>query len=119
MLTLLAALAVSAAPFKLTLTAPTHTPKAGSRWSYSVHIADAAGKPIRGYITAQVVDPFGGAHAVEFGSTTKPIVNVRFTGTFRDFVDWPSESRGFRLNFRVTVASGGKAMRVNYWIKPR
>jgi hypothetical protein len=114
---LLAALALL--PFHLTLTAPTHTPKVNARWNYSVHAVDARGKSTRGYITAQVVDPFGGVHAVLYGASSKPVTNRPFTGTFRDFVQWPPESKGFKLTFRVTVASGGKAVRVTYWVKPR
>lgn len=119
MAALLAALALAAPPFKVTLTAPTHTPRVDARWNYAVQAFDLAGKPLRGRITAQVVDPFGGVHPVEFGSSTRKVTNLQFTGTFRDYVEWPSESRGFRLTFRVTVASGGKAVRVTYWVKPR
>ena len=119
MAALLAVLALAAPPFHLTLTAPTHTPKVDARWSYTVHATDLAGKPLQARITAQVVDPFGGVHPVEYGASTKKITNIRFTGTFRDYVEWPSESRGFRLTFRVTVASGGKAVRTTYWVKPR
>jgi hypothetical protein len=118
MAVLLAALAL--APFHLTLTAPTHTPKVNARWSYSVRASDRSGKPLHARITAQVVDPFGGVHPVEYGnSTTKTVTNRPFTGTFRDFVQWPPESKGFRLTFRVTVTSAGKAVRVTYWVKPR
>jgi len=116
---LLAAALVAAAPFKVTLTAPTHTPKATARWVYSVRATDAKGRLVKGQITVQIVDPFGGAHPVQFGRTTRNIVNFPFRGTFRDFVQWPAESRGFKLTFRVTVKSGGKAVRTNYWIKPR
>jgi hypothetical protein len=119
MVALLAALALAAPPFKVTLTAPTHTPKIGARWNYVVQASDLAGKPLRAYVTAQVVDPFGGVHPVEYGSSTKKVTNIRFTGTFRDYVEWPSEARGFKLTFRVTVTSGGKAVRLTYWIKPR
>lgn len=115
---LVTALAI-AAPFRVALTAPTHTPKVNARWNYTVHATDLAGKPLRARITAQVVDPFGGVHPVQFGTTTKNIVNFRFTGSFHDFVQWPSEARSFRLTFRVTVTSGGKAVRRSYWIRPR
>jgi hypothetical protein len=115
---LVAALA-AAAPFTATLAAPTHTPKVNARWDYAVRALDDEGKPLRGRITVQIADPFGGVHPVQFGTSTRNIVNLRFRGTFRDYVQWPPESRGFRLTFRVTVTSGGKAVRVNYWIKPR
>ena len=115
----LAALALASSPFKVTLTAPTHTPRVDVRWTYVVRAHDLAGKPLRARVTAQVVDPFGGVHPVEYGASTRKITNILFTGRFSDYVEWPSESRGFRLTFRVTVASGGKAVRLTYWVKPR
>ena len=116
---LLAAALVAAAPFNVTLTAPTHTPKASARWAYTVRATDQKGHVVRGRITVQVVDPFGGVHPAQVGRTTKNIVNLPFRGTFRDFVEWPAESRGFKLTFRVTVTSGGKAVRTTYWVRPR
>ena len=115
---LLAAVAL-AAPFKVSLDASTHTPKVNLRWNYSVRAVDGTGSPLRARVTVQIVDPFGGVHPVEFGRTRKNIANVRFTGMFSDFVKWPPESRGFRLSFRVTVTSGGRAVRRTYWVKPR
>ena len=116
---LVVALALAAPPFAVELKAPTHTPRVDTRWYYSVRAVDGAGKPLSGRVTVQVVDPFGGVHPVEFGSSKKLVVNFRFRGTFRDYVRWPPESRGFRLTFRVTVSSGGRARRVAYWVKPR
>ena len=118
MLALAAALIVLT-PFKVSLEAPTHRPKVNARWFYTVKAVDSSGKPLKGRLTVQVVDPFGGVHPVEFGNTQRNIVNFRFTGRFRDYVKWPAESRGFRLRFRVTVTSGGRAVRLTYWIKPR
>lgn len=118
MLALVAAL-IALTPFKVSLDAPTHTPKVNARWAYTVKAVSRSGDPLRGRLTVQIVDPFGGVHPVEFGNTHRKIVNFRFTGTFRDFVKWPAESRGFRLTFRVTVTSGGKAARLTYWIRPR
>jgi len=119
MAVLLAALAALAVPFKVTFTAPTHAPKVNERWNYSVRAVDAGGKPLRARLSAQVVDPFGGVHPVEFGASTKNVVNIPFTGTFRDYVKWPPESKGFRLRFRVSVRSSGKVVRLTYWIRPR
>src|SRR5437870_1063852 len=103
MVTAFAAALLAAAPFHVSLTAPTHTPKANVRWNWGVHAVDLAGKPLKARLTAQVVDPFGGVHPVLFGKSTKPITNLRFTGAFSDFVQWPAEARGFKLTFRVTV----------------
>jgi hypothetical protein len=115
----LAAALLVLTPFKVTLKAPTHTPKVNSRWNYSVLAVDRAGKPLKARLTVQIVDPFGGAHPVELGKTHRNVVDLGFTGRFRDYVEWPAESRGFRLTFRVTVRSGGKTARVGYWVRPR
>jgi hypothetical protein len=113
-------LVAGAAPaFKATFTAPTHTPKVNVKWFYAVRVADLQGKPIRATITSQIVDPYGGVHAVEFGSTKKPVTNRPFTGVFRDYVKYPPESQGFKLTFRVIVkALGGKRV-LTYWVKSR
>ena len=91
----------------MTLTAPGHTPKINTHWSYAVH-ATAQGKPVAARITAQIVDPIGGAHPVQFGKTTKTIVNWPFKGEFRDFIIWPASSRGIPLKLRITVVVAGR-----------
>jgi len=118
-----AALALSAAvgaapPFRATLSAPTHTPKANAKWFYVVR-ATSGGKPVRATITSQIVDPFGGVHAVEFGDTHRFVTNRPFRGVFRDFVRFPPESQGIRLTFRVTVRALGARRVLTYWIKAR
>ena len=57
-----------AAPPQVTLTAPTHTPKINVRWYYTVR-ATRDGKPVAARLTAQIVDPIGGVHPVQFGTT--------------------------------------------------
>jgi hypothetical protein len=114
-------LVAGAAPaFKATLSAPTHTPKVNAKWPYVVRATDAKGKAVTGRITVQIVDPVGGVHAVEFGCCKQKFVTNRpFKGVFRDYVEFPPESQGFRLTFRVTVkALGGKRV-LNYWVKSR
>jgi hypothetical protein len=115
----LPASAGAAPAFRATFTAPTHTPKANAKWYYTVRVRNLQGKPIRATITAQVVDPFGGVHPVQYGSTTKNITNRPFTGVFRDYVQFPPESQGLRVTFRAIVkALGGKRV-LTYWVKPR
>jgi hypothetical protein len=114
---LLVALALAAAPFKATLTPSTHTPKANAKWFYTVRAVDSAGKPVRATITTQIVDPFGGAHAVEFGDTHKLVTAFPFTGVFRDFIRFPADSKGFKLTVRFTVKSKGAKVVLSYWIK--
>jgi hypothetical protein len=112
-------LIAGAAPaFKATLTARTHTPKVNAKWVYVVRATDPAGKALKATITSQIVDPYGGVHAVEFGCCkNKFVTNRPFTGVFRDYVEYPPESQGFRLTFRVTVKALGAKRVLTYWIK--
>jgi hypothetical protein len=108
------------ARFRVSLSAPTHTPRAGTaRWWYVVRAATAAGRPLRGRLTVAVVDPLGTAHFAEVGTTTRKLRDYPFSGRYRDFAQWPAASRGYRLTFRVTVRALGSSRTVNYWVKPR
>ena len=109
---------LAAGTAKVTLTAPGHSPKIGTHWNYSVS-ATRSGRPAKATITAQIVDPLGTVHAVQFGKTRKNIVNWPFTGTFRDFVLWPAESRGIPLTFRVTVKVGTTRKVIDYTVTAR
>jgi hypothetical protein len=113
-----AAQAGGRAAVKVTLAAPTHSPRTGVKWRYAVR-ATVARKPAVARITAEIVDPLGGVHPVELGDTTKPTVKLTFRGVFRDFVRWPAESRGIPLTFRVTVLAGGKRKVIAYRVTPR
>jgi hypothetical protein len=112
------AAAGAATPFRATFAAPTHTPKSNAKWFYSVH-ASRSGKPARATITAQVVDPVGGVHAVEFGDTHRNVTNLPFTGVFRDFARFPPEARGIKVTFRVIVRAAGARRVFTYWIRAR
>jgi hypothetical protein len=100
---------------RATLSAPTHQPKAKTKWYYVVRVTDG-GKAAAARITAQIVDPIGGVHPVNLRSTTKAIKNYPITGTFRDYIIWPSDSRGIRLTLRITVRAGGTKKIVEYWV---
>jgi hypothetical protein len=103
---------------KVSLTAPTHAPRINVRWPYSVR-ATRGGKPVTARITVQLVDPIGGVHPVQLGSSTKNITNLRFRGVFRDYVIWPAESRGFPLKLRVIVVGKGFRKILQYVVTPR
>ena len=111
-------LVAAAAPAKIALVAPGHSPKINTHWNYSVTVK-RDGKPAAATITAQIVDPIGGTHPVQFGLSTRNIKAFPFKGTFRDFVIWPAESRGIPLTFRVTVTVGGVKKVIAYRVIPR
>ena len=114
----LAASVLAATQLKVTLTAPGHTPRVNTHWSYAVR-ATREGKPTAARLTAQIVDPIGGRHPVTFGASSKPITNWAFRGTFRDYVIWPASSRGVPLTFRLVVRSGGLTKVIRYAVTPR
>jgi hypothetical protein len=124
-MTTIAAVAASAAllvgastPLKVTVVAPGHAPAIKTHWNYTVR-ATQNGKPVAGRLTEQIVDPIGGKHPVEFGTSTKPITNWPFKGVFRDFIVWPASSRGVPLKFRVIVVVGKTRRVVDYAVTPR
>jgi hypothetical protein len=99
--------------------ATTHAPKVNARWPWSIS-ATSGGKPVAGTVTAQVVDPVGGIHPVEFGGVkTKFVTNVKFKGRFSDFVIYPPISKGIGVTFRVTVKTTLGKRVVNYPVTAR
>jgi hypothetical protein len=99
-------------PFRAVLHAPTHTPKAGKPWLYSVRVTDLQGRPIRARITMRVL--FGGIPVgkVDSGKT------FSFVGTWREPENspliWPARSRGRPLTFEALVTARGKTKRLDY-----
>ena len=116
---LLLAGVLATAPLKATLSGPSHSPKINKRWYYVVKVTQS-GKPARVKITAQIVDPLGGTHPVEFGPTTKKIINWPITGTYRDYIIWPTSSRGIPLKLRITLVGAHDTRAVvSYAVVPR
>jgi hypothetical protein len=102
---------------KATLTAPTHTPKINVRWPYTVRVTKD-GKAVSARLTAQIVDPIGDAHPVQFGKGTKNITRWPFKGVFREYVIWPASSRGIPLTFRLTIVVSRTKKVINYRVTP-
>jgi hypothetical protein len=109
--------AAAVVPFKATLKAPAANPQVDVKWWYSIKVTDLKKRPIRATLTGKVIDPFGGVHPLDYGpselTTLKPITNRPFRGTFRDYITFPPESRGFVLTLRWTVKAkiGGKTFK--------
>jgi hypothetical protein len=122
MLATLAALTLAfggvAAPLKVTLAGLSHTPTVKARHYYTVR-ATEAGKPVAAKLTEIFVDPIGGKHPVTYGTTSKPIRNWPFKGSFRDFLVFPASGRGVTLTFRVTVVAGKLRRTIDFKVTPR
>ena len=99
------------------LHAPGHSPKIKTHWNYSVTVT-RGGKPAAATITAQIVDPIGGVHIVQFGSTTRNIKNFPIKGVFRDYIIWPRDSNGIPLTLRFLIRVGGKTTTLKYHVVP-
>jgi len=110
---------VTAGAVKATLFAPTRRPKANARWTYRVRVTDTKGRKLGGKITVQIVDPLGQAHAVTYDDTKRNIEGMRFSGDFRDYLEYPSDSRGYTLTFRVIVKTAKGSVEITYPITPR
>jgi len=76
------------------------------------------GKPVSGRLTAQIVDPIGGVHLVQFGSTTRNIKNYPIKGVFRDYIIWPRSSDGIPLTLRFQINAGGRTTTLKYHVTP-
>jgi hypothetical protein len=113
----LATAALAVAPVKATLSAPGHAPKINTKWHYTLRVT-SGGKPVAAKLTAQIVDPIGGKHAVDLGLTKTPITNYPVKGTFRDFVIWPRSSNGIPLTLRLVVRAGGTTKTISYHVVP-
>jgi hypothetical protein len=113
----LAAAALVASPVRATLAAPGHTPKVNTKWRYTLRVTQG-GKPVSARLTAQIVDPIGGVHTVQFGSTTRDIKNFPIKGVFRDYVIWPRSSDGIPLTLRFLIRAGGKTTTLKYHVTP-
>jgi len=119
--TLAAGSTVGARPvaFRVSLLAPTHRPRVGSKWWYVVRAVDLRGRQLRARLTVEVVDPLGTAHPAEVGTSTRKLLNFPFTGRYRDFAEWPAAARGYRLTLRVVVKAGGSSRTLAYWVRPQ
>jgi hypothetical protein len=101
-------------PFRAVLHAPTHHPRAGKPWLYSVRATDLQGGPIRAGIRMQVL--FGGIAVgkVDNGKT------FTFVGTWREPkkapLIWPARSRGRPLTFEAIVTARGATKRLDYTV---
>jgi hypothetical protein len=115
---LVVAFAGAATPLKATLSGLSHTPTVKARHYYTVR-ATEAGKPVSAKLTEIFVDPLGGKHPVTYGTTSRPIKNWPFKGTFRDFLVFPASGRGVTLTFRLTVVAGKAKTTINFKVTPR
>jgi len=107
--------AVGAVGMKAVLKAPSAEPRVNVKWWYSIKVTDLKGRPLKATVTAKLIDPVGGVHSIDYGPSKppRPITNWPFKGTFRDYITFPPDSRGYPLRLRWTVKAkiGAKTYR--------
>ena len=123
--------ATAAAPFKATLTAPTHKPKANALWRITVTAKSNSGKSLRAtadyqfLLHGQVVARSHPSPNANPRSTCAKAGNCRhspwpFRGRYRDTLVWPARSAGIGLTFRVVVKVAGLGTRnLDYSVRVR
>jgi hypothetical protein len=121
----------AAAPFKATLTAPTHRPKANALWRITVTARSNSGKSLRAtadyqfLLHGQVVSRAHPSPNADPRSACAKAGNCRhspwpFRGRFRDTLVWPARSAGIDLTFRVVVKVKGLGTRnLDYSVRVR
>ncbi len=108
----------AAAPLKVVFTPATRAPKVGVKWPYALE-ATVGGKPVKAKLTVTLLDPIGGVHAVEDDANDRVIKNRPFTGTYRDKLLFPAESKGFPLKLRFAVIAGKAKKTLEVEVTPK
>ena len=96
-------------PLVATLTAPTHAPKAGEPWAYTIRATHRAGKPIEGTATVTVVAAAGQVIDGVGIFDAKRVIEQ----TYR----WPRVDRGRALVFQVEISALESTKIVRYPVR--
>ena len=100
------------AQFTAKLRAPTHTPKANANWRWSLTVRDLQGHPLKTTVEVQFL--FGGQVVGRDSPRTR-----RFVGSFSDTLQWPAQSVGQPLTFRLVVTTSKGTTNVDYPVQVR
>ena len=95
--------------FTASISAPTHTPRAGAPWRYAIYVRSLPdGNPIQASVKRFVL--LNGRRIDTIGWN-------KFRGVYRQTYFWPRVDRGKGLVFRAEVAGPGGVKRLNYPIR--
>ncbi len=109
--------AVAASGLRVTMRAPTHTPKAGRHWPVRF-TASHRGRATRVRLRYEFL--YGGKVVSRQNPGPLRRSGYRFTGHFtdREFV-WPARAAGIRLTFRAVLSNRYGTRRLSYWVRVR
>jgi hypothetical protein len=95
--------------FTATLSAPTHSPAAGTPWRYAIYVRNLPdGNPIQASAKRMVL--LNGRKIDTVGWN-------KFRGVFRQTYVWPRVDRGKALVFHVEVTGPGGVKKIDYPIR--
>ena len=99
------------------LTAQSHHPSVGKRWSYEVRVTDSAGRPVPATVHLQIL--FGGVPVGQVGRHRVANGIWRETLGAPGNPPFPARARGQPLVFQAVVTAKGQTRKANYWIPVR
>jgi hypothetical protein len=99
------------------LTAQSHHPRVGKRWSYEVLATNAAGTPVAADVHMQIL--FGGVPVGQVGRHHVGNGVWRETFGVPGNPPFPERARGQPLVLQAVVTALGETRRANYWIRVR
>ena len=105
------------APVRVTISAPTHHPRANAKWPVTVRVKNAAGQPIPATLTMRILFNGTPAGKVDNGRV------YHFTGSWREKrgeeITWPSASSNQPLAFEAIVRAQGTTVKKTWAITVR
>jgi hypothetical protein len=104
---------VTTGPVHATFTAPNHNPKVARPWPYSVHVTDAAGRPLSGTVKIQFT--FGGQVV---GTDTPPVHPIKH-GLWHDNLTYPKAAIGQPVTLQAVVHTSAGSVTLSWPVTAR
>jgi hypothetical protein len=105
---------VGAGSVSVTISSPTHHPKVNVGWPVTITVTNAAGKPVAGTLTMDVLFMGAAVGKIDNGAV------YRFVGSWHEragnAITWPAASKGEPLSFEVIVKALGETARKSWAI---
>jgi hypothetical protein len=102
---------------QVTITAPTHHPRANAKWPVTVRAVNGYGQEVHATLTMRIL-----LNGTPVGKVDNGRV-FQFFGTWREKpgeeITWPKESRGQQLEFEAIVKAQHKTVKKTYAITVR
>jgi hypothetical protein len=99
---------------RVSISSPTHHPKVNVGWPVTITVTNAAGIPVAGTLTMDVLFMGAAVGKIDNGAV------YHFVGSWQEprgnAITWPAESKGEPLTFEVIVKAKGETVRKSWAI---